>query len=49
MGETPFSLISSTEAIIPIGVVRPSVRIQVFGERGNDLGLKTKLDLVDEH
>ncbi len=48
-GETPFSLVFGTEAIIPVEIVRPSIRIQVFDEGGNDLGLRTNLDLVGEH
>ncbi|WP_271039623.1 reverse transcriptase domain-containing protein [Agrobacterium sp. ST15.13.040] len=48
-GETPFSLVFGTEAIIPIEIVQPSIRVQVFDEGGNDLGLRTKLDLVAEH
>ncbi len=48
-GETPFSLVFGTEAIIPVEVVWPSVRIQVFDEEGNNLGLRTKLDMIDEH
>ncbi len=47
-GETPFSLIFGTEAIIPVKIIQPSVRVQVFNEEGNNLGLRTKLDLIDE-
>ncbi len=48
-GETSFSLVFGTEAIIPVEVGQPSVRIQVFDGEGNNLGLRTKLDLIDEH
>ncbi len=48
-GESPFSLTFGAEAIIPVEVKHPSVKIQVFNEEGNNLGLRTKLDLIDEH
>ncbi len=49
MGETPFSLIFGAEAIIPVEVAQPSIKIQVFDEEWNNLGLRAKLDLIDEN
>ncbi len=49
IGETPFSLVYRSKAIIPIEVIQPSIRIQVFDEGGNNLGFRTKLDLAEEH
>ncbi len=48
-GETPFSLIFGTKGLTPVEVVQPSIRIQVFDEEGNNLGLYTKLDMLKEH
>ncbi len=48
-GETPFLLVFGNEAFIPIEVVQPSIGVQVFDEDGNNLDLRTKLKMLDEH
>ena len=47
-GETPFALAFRTEAVIPIELKLPSVRVVAFNEHHNSQGLKANLDLLDE-
>ena len=47
-GETPFALAFGTEAVIPIELKLPSVRVMAFDEHQNSQGLKANLDLLEE-
>ncbi|XP_071714732.1 uncharacterized protein [Rutidosis leptorrhynchoides] len=48
-GETPFSLVYGTEAIIPAEILVPTKRVQSFDESSNGKGLHTNLDMLKEH
>ena len=47
-GETPFSMTSGAEAVIPLENGFPTMRISTFTSDGNDELLKKNLDLVKE-
>ena len=47
-GETPFSLVYGSEAVIPVEVGLPSARIAGFDELTNDDGMREQLNFVDE-
>ncbi|XP_077242376.1 uncharacterized protein LOC143882870 [Tasmannia lanceolata] len=47
-GESPFNLSFGTEAVIPVDVGTPSVRISNFNEQLNGDGLRANLDLLEE-
>ena len=47
-GETPFSLVFGTEAVIPAEVGLPSYRVENFAERENDEALLENLDFLEE-
>ena len=47
-GETPFSLVYRTYALIPVEVDLVSPRVRTFREEGNSDCLKENLDLLDE-
>ncbi|XP_012846942.1 PREDICTED: uncharacterized protein LOC105966912 [Erythranthe guttata] len=47
-GESPFSLVYGTEAVIPVEVGMPSSRIMNFQEIANSVRLREELDLVME-
>ncbi|KAL0445059.1 UNVERIFIED_CONTAM: hypothetical protein Slati_2228600 [Sesamum latifolium] len=47
-GETPFSLVYGTEAIIPAELGMPSHRIMNFSEECNENLLRENLDLIEE-
>ncbi|XP_071688750.1 uncharacterized protein [Rutidosis leptorrhynchoides] len=47
-GETPFSLVYGTEAVIPAELMVPMKRIRSFNESSNHEGLRTNLDILEE-
>ena len=47
-GETPFSLVFGTEAVIPAEVGLPSYRVNNFTEQENDIALLENLDFLEE-
>ncbi|XP_012836532.1 PREDICTED: uncharacterized protein LOC105957150 [Erythranthe guttata] len=47
-GESPFSLVYGSEAVIPVEVGMPSSRIMNFHETANSMRLREELDLVME-
>ena len=47
-GETPFSLVYGTDALIPVEVDLVSHRVRAFNKEGNSDCLKENLDLLDE-
>ena len=47
-GETPFALAFGIEAVIPIELKLPSVRVMAFDEQRNSQDLKVNLDLLEE-
>ncbi|KAL0421024.1 UNVERIFIED_CONTAM: hypothetical protein Slati_3125300 [Sesamum latifolium] len=47
-GETPFSLVYGTEAIIPAELGMPSHRVMNFSEKCNENLLRENLDLIEE-
>ena len=47
-GETLFSLVFGTEAIIPAEVGLPSYRIENYAEQENDVALLENLDFLEE-
>ncbi|KAL0451650.1 UNVERIFIED_CONTAM: hypothetical protein Slati_1143100 [Sesamum latifolium] len=47
-GETPFSLVYGTEAIIPAELGMPSHRVMNFSEECNENLLRKNLDLIEE-
>jgi transposase InsO family protein len=47
-GETPFSLTYGTEAVVPIEIGEPSLRVEHYDDATNDARLQTNLDLLDE-
>ncbi|CAN1248722.1 Transposon Tf2-9 polyprotein [Linum perenne] len=46
--ETPYTLVYGTEAVLPVEVNLPSLRIQHFNHNGNDAALHHNLDMVEE-
>ncbi|CAN1229240.1 Transposon Tf2-6 polyprotein [Linum perenne] len=46
--ETPYTLVYGTEAVLPVEVNLPSLRIQHFDQGGNDAGLHHNLDIIEE-
>ena len=48
MGETPFSLVYGTDALIPLEVDLVSPRVRAFSEKGNLDCLRENLDLLNE-
>ncbi|CAN1325501.1 Transposon Tf2-6 polyprotein [Linum perenne] len=46
--ETPYTLVYGTEAVLPVEVNLPSLRIQHFNHDYNDTGLHHNLDLIEE-
>ncbi|CAN1341032.1 Transposon Tf2-6 polyprotein [Linum perenne] len=46
--ETPYTLVYGTEAVLPVEVNLPSLRIQHFSHDHNDTGLHHNLDLLEE-
>ena len=47
-GETPFSLVYGTEAMIPVEAGMPSLRYEWSREETNNEGLQLNLDLLEE-
>ncbi|KAL0391209.1 UNVERIFIED_CONTAM: hypothetical protein Scaly_0478000 [Sesamum calycinum] len=47
-GETPFSLVYGSEAIISVEAELETFRIQYYEQENNDNLLRTNLDLIDE-
>ncbi|KAK3005310.1 hypothetical protein RJ639_016219 [Escallonia herrerae] len=47
-GETPFNLSFGTEALIPVEVGLPSLRLTTYDPVQNEEALRTNLDLLDE-
>ncbi|XP_071695896.1 uncharacterized protein [Rutidosis leptorrhynchoides] len=47
-GETPFSLVYSSEAVIPAEITVPTERMLSYNEEGNDEKLRTNLDYAEE-
>ena len=47
-GETPFSLVFGTEAVILAEVELPSYRVDNYAEQGNDVALLENLDVLEE-
>ncbi|XP_075085101.1 uncharacterized protein LOC142168332 [Nicotiana tabacum] len=48
MGETPFSLVYGSEALIPVEIGEPSTRFTLATEESNDEELRTNLDLLEQ-
>ena len=48
IGETPFSLVFGTEAVIPAEVGLPSYRIENYTEQENDVELLKNVDFLEE-
>ncbi|CAN1298933.1 Transposon Tf2-6 polyprotein [Linum perenne] len=46
--ETPYTLVYGTEAVLPVEVNLPSLRIQHFNQEGNDSALHHNLDMIEE-
>ncbi|CAN1313102.1 Transposon Tf2-8 polyprotein [Linum perenne] len=46
--ETPYTLVYGTEAVLPVEVNLPSLRIQHFNHDSNDAGLHHNLDVIEE-
>ncbi|XP_075083567.1 uncharacterized protein LOC142167302 [Nicotiana tabacum] len=49
MGETPFSLVYVSEALIPVEVGEPTLRYSRENEETNNKELLVKIDLLEEH
>ncbi|XP_075095339.1 uncharacterized protein LOC142173615 [Nicotiana tabacum] len=47
-GETPFSLVYGSEALIPVEIGEPSTRFTLATEESNDEELRTNLDLLEQ-
>ncbi|XP_057248935.1 uncharacterized protein LOC130590493 [Beta vulgaris subsp. vulgaris] len=47
-GETPFMLVYGSEAVLPIEVEEPTLRVMMYSEDANWAALRTALDLVAE-
>jgi hypothetical protein len=47
-GETPFQLTYGTEAVIPVEIGEPSLRVEYYDEISNEDRLRNNLDLLDE-
>ncbi|XP_071731101.1 uncharacterized protein [Rutidosis leptorrhynchoides] len=47
-GETPFSLVYSSKAVIPAEITVPTERMLSYSEEGNDEKLRTNLDYMEE-
>ncbi|KAK3009095.1 hypothetical protein RJ639_015070 [Escallonia herrerae] len=47
-GETPFLLCYGTEAMLPVEIGVPTIRVLHFHEVNNEAGLRANLDLLDE-
>ncbi|XP_070046208.1 uncharacterized protein [Nicotiana tomentosiformis] len=47
-GETPFSLVYGSEALIPVEIGEPSARFTQATEESNDEKLRTNLDLLEQ-
>lgn len=47
-GDSPFRLAYGTDALVPIKIGSPSLRVSQFKEIYNDEGLKANLDLLEE-
>lgn len=48
MGETPFSLAFNVKTVIPLGIEISSFHTAAYSEKGNQMALQRKLDLVEE-
>ncbi|XP_071718801.1 uncharacterized protein [Rutidosis leptorrhynchoides] len=48
IGETPFSLVYGTEAVIPTELTVPTKRIHSFDELSNDEGMRANLGMLEE-
>ncbi|XP_071688426.1 uncharacterized protein [Rutidosis leptorrhynchoides] len=46
--ETPFSLVYSSEAVIPAKIAVPTQRVMEFNDESNVINLKENLDLLEE-
>ena len=47
-GETPFSLTFGTEAVIPVEIGEPTLRVEYYDEETNNSRLQANLDLLEE-
>ena len=47
-GETPFSLAFGTEAVIPVEIGEPTLRVEYYDEKTNNSRLQANLDLLEE-
>ncbi|XP_071695212.1 uncharacterized protein [Rutidosis leptorrhynchoides] len=47
--ETPFSLVYGSEAVIPVKIIMPTMRITSFDESSNSEELRENLNFVEEH
>jgi len=47
-GETPFSLCYGSEALIPVEIGVPTLRVEHFDPESNEQGLRNNLDTVEE-
>ncbi|XP_016649013.1 PREDICTED: uncharacterized protein LOC107880934 [Prunus mume] len=47
-GETPFSLVFGSEAVVPVEIGEPSYRTKTFTPKANEEALALSLDLIEE-
>lgn len=47
-GESPFCLIYATEALIPVEIGEPSLRLSNYDPLLNELGVRTNFDFLEE-
>lgn len=47
-GESPFRLTYGTEALIPVKIGEPSLRLSHYDPELNEMGIQTNLDLLEE-
>ena len=46
--ETPYRLVYGADAMIPIELSKPSLRVATMTEKSNELARRTVLDLIEE-
>lgn len=46
--ETSFNLVFDTEAVIPVEIGFPTMRVELYNESSNLIQLRTNLDLIEE-
>lgn len=48
IGETLYSIVYGTEALLPVEVNYPTIRTEIFEPEANDGGLRKNFDYLDE-